>query len=84
MAELTVDGAVTLISADPQSLPDVVLTDHTLSGSDGLALRNVRTHLSGSLTLLGHASFRVTDGEIYLASTPQGKFLIAVNSTFQI
>ena len=78
MAELTVDGA------DPLSLPDLVLTDHMLSGFDGLALRNVRTHLSGSLTLLGHASFRVTDGEIYLASTPQGKFLIAGNSTFQI
>ena len=41
-------------------------------------------HLSGSLTLLDRASFRVTDSEIYLAPTPQGEFLIAGNSLFQI
>jgi len=31
MAELTVDGAVTLIGADRQNLPDVVLTGRILS-----------------------------------------------------
>ncbi len=84
MAEFIVDGAVKLIGADRHNRPDVVLTDRMLSGSDGLALQNVRLHLSGSLTLLDHASFRVTDSEIYLAPKPQGEFLIAGNSFFQI
>ena len=49
-----------------------------------MALRNVRVHLSVSLTFLDHAAFRVTDGEIYLAPTPQSEFLIDGKSMFQI
>ena len=41
-------------------------------------------HLSVSLTFLAHAAFRVTDGEIYLAPTPQSEFLIDGKSMFQI
>ena len=49
-----------------------------------MALRNVRVRLSVSLTFLDHAAFRVTDGEIYLAPTPQSEFLIDCKSMFQI
>ena len=48
-----------------------------------MALRNVGVHLSVSLTFLDHAAFRVTDGEIYLAPTPQSEFLIDGKSMFQ-
>lgn len=84
MAEMTADGAVTLVGANRQSRPDVVLADRMLSGSDGLAFRNVRLHIAGALTLLDYSSFGIMDSEIFLAPTPDGEFLIAGNSTFRI
>ena len=41
-------------------------------------------HISVLLTFLDHPAFRVTDGKIYLAPTPQSEFLIDGKSIFVI